>query len=61
MRFERDSSKASANVKKHRVSFEEASTVFYDDLAVQFDDHEHSSSEERFIMLGMSSSDRDES
>jgi uncharacterized protein len=58
MRFEWDSAKASANVKKHHVSFEEAQTVFYDDFAIQFFDGEHSEDEERFIMLGMSSGAR---
>ena len=55
MRFEWDPSKASANLKKHQVSFDEAKSVFFDDFAVQFFDDEHSSNEERFIMLGMSS------
>lgn len=58
MQFEWDLSKASANLKKHKVSFEEARTVFYDDFAVQFFDEEHSSDEERFIMLGMSTEAR---
>ena len=53
--FEWDSSKASANVKKHRISFEEAKSVFYDEFAVQFFDEDHSSEEARFLMLGMSS------
>lgn len=55
MRFDWDSSKAAANLKKHQVSFEEAKTVFFDDFAVQFFDDEHSEDEARFIMLGMSS------
>ena len=55
MQFEWDPSKASANLNKHQVSFDEARTVFFDDFAVQFFDEEHSSDEERFIMLGMSS------
>ncbi len=58
MNFEWDSTKAAANVKKHQVSFEEARSVFYDDCAVQFFDEEHASVEDRFIMLGMSSSAR---
>lgn len=58
MRFEWDPANASANNKKHGVSFEEAQTVFYDDFAVQFFDDEHSTKEDRFIMLGMSSSAR---
>ena len=53
--FEWDTSKAAANLKKHQVSFEDAKSVFYDEFAVQFFDEEHSSEEERFLMLGMSS------
>ena len=55
IKFEWDPPKASANIKKHRVSFEEAKSVFYDEFAVQFFDEEHSSEDERFLMLGMSS------
>jgi hypothetical protein len=56
--FEWDPRKASANFKKHGVSFDEAQSVFYDEHAVQFFDDEHSESEQRFILLGMSSSAR---
>lgn len=52
--FEWDLAKAAANLKKHRISFEEAKSVFYDEFAVQFFDEEHSSEEERFLMLGLS-------
>ena len=55
IRFEWDKTKAASNLRKHGVSFEEAETVFYDDLAVQFFDTEHSSDEERFLLLGMGS------
>lgn len=55
IKFEWDSPKAAANLKKHQVSFDEARSVFYDEFAVQFFDEEHSSDEERFLMLGMSS------
>jgi len=58
MRFEWEPSKASTNLRKHQVSFEEAKSVFFDDFAVQFFDEEHSLDEERFIMLGMSSGAR---
>lgn len=54
IKFEWDQVKASANMKKHGVSFEEAQTVFYDEFAVQFFDDEHSGEEERFLLLGMS-------
>lgn len=55
IKFEWDPAKAALNLKKHGVSFEEARTVFYDELAVQFFDELHSGSEDRFLMLGMSS------
>ena len=55
LKFEWDSPKAVANLKKHQVSFDEAKSVFYDEFAVQFFDKEHSSEEERFLILGMSS------
>lgn len=58
IRFEWDQSKATANQRKHGVSFEEAQSVFYDEFAVQYYDDEHSASEERFILLGMSASAR---
>jgi len=52
--FEWDASKAAANLRKHQVSFDEAKSVFHDEFAVQFFDEEHSSDEDRFLMLGMS-------
>lgn len=58
IRFEWDPPKAAANLRKHRVSFEEAKSVFYDEFAVQFFDDEHSSEEERFLLLGLSSGTR---
>ena len=54
IKFEWHPSKAASNLKKHQVSFEEAQTVFYDELAVQFFDVEHFDDEERFLLLGMS-------
>jgi uncharacterized protein len=54
IRFEWHVRKATENLKKHQISFEEAQTVFYDDFAIQFFDEEHSDDEERFLMLGMS-------
>jgi uncharacterized DUF497 family protein len=47
MRFDWDPAKASINLTKHQVSFDEAKTVFYDDFAVQFFDDDHSTHEER--------------
>ena len=48
IQFEWDNNKNAINKKKHKISFEEASTVFYDDRAILFDDPEHSSEEESF-------------
>jgi uncharacterized protein len=53
--FEWDEAKAIANLKKHQVSFDEAKSIFFDEFGVQFFDADHSSDEERFLMLGMSS------
>jgi len=58
IRFEWDPAKATANVRKHGITFEEAQSVFYDEFAVQFFDDDHSSDEERFLLLGMSSGAR---
>jgi uncharacterized DUF497 family protein len=49
-----DDRKAKQNLKKHRVSFEEASTVFFDENAVEFFDPDHSANEDRYLMLGVS-------
>ena len=54
MEFEWDSSKASENVQKHGVAFQEAATVFGDPLAITFDDPDHSLSEDRHITFGLS-------
>jgi len=53
-KFEWDSAKAESNLKKHGVSFSEASTVFYDELARLISDPDGSNQEERFIILGQS-------
>ena len=58
MRFEWDPVKAASNARKHKVTFEVAKTVFYDDFAIQFFDDEHSFDEDRFLMLGISSDAR---
>ena len=55
IKFDWDPAKAASNLRKHGVSFEEAQSVFYDEFAIQFYDEPHSSVEERFLMLGMSS------
>ncbi|MCR4693156.1 MAG: BrnT family toxin [Firmicutes bacterium] len=52
--FEWDENKNEINIKKHKISFEEAKTVFYDEEALVINDPEHSKEEERFIILGLS-------
>jgi uncharacterized protein len=58
LKFEWDKAKAAANLKKHRVSFDEARTVFDDPLAFIFDDEDHSADEHREIIIGYSSENR---
>ena len=58
LRFEWDKRKAVANERKHGVSFDEARPVFFDERARLIDDPEHSEDEERFILMGLSSSRR---
>jgi len=58
MQFEWNAGKASINLRKHGVSFEEASTVFYDELSATGEDPDHSLGERRFITIGVSSSGR---
>jgi uncharacterized DUF497 family protein len=54
IQFEWDQNKNRANIQKHKISFTEAKTVFYDEKARLIADPEHSNSEDRFIILGMS-------
>ncbi len=56
--FEWDPAKARGNLRSHRVSFEEAATVFGDPLALTYPDPDHSVSEQRFITAGSSSANR---
>jgi uncharacterized protein len=56
--FEWDSQKSRLNFKKHKVSFEEASTVFGDPLSFTINDPIHSQNEERFVTLGLSKKNR---
>lgn len=58
MNFVWDTVKSIANLQKHRVSFEEAETVFNDPLAVTVDDRQHSEREAREIIIGHSDFDR---
>ena len=55
MQYEWDPPKAVLNLRKHGVSFDEAATVFLDQLAVSGTDPDHSLGESRYITFGMSS------
>ncbi|KFL35416.1 MULTISPECIES: BrnT family toxin [unclassified Sulfurospirillum] len=54
MKFEWDNQKALSNIKKHGISFEEASTAFGDFLSLVIEDPAHSKNENRFILIGRS-------
>ena len=54
LRFEWDPSKDRANIKKHGVSFTEASSIFHDPTTLVASDMEHSRDESRFIAVGFS-------
>jgi len=53
MQFDWHPQKAEGNLRKHKVSFEEAMTTFYDENALFMPDPEHSIKEERFLILGL--------
>ena len=54
LNFEWDEEKAKENLKKHRVSFDEATTVFIDPLSITIPDLDHSEDEQRHIDIGSS-------
>jgi len=54
VKFEWHPAKADANIKKHGISFEEAKSVFYDELAIQFYQNDNEEGEDRFLLLGIS-------
>jgi hypothetical protein len=54
MKFEWNIQKAAKNLRKHGVSFSEAATVFGDDLAAIIADPDHSTDEDRYIVIGLS-------
>ena len=54
IRFEWNPQKNTINKSKHGISFEEASTVFYDEEALVRDDPDHSEDEDRFLIIGYS-------
>ena len=58
LRFEWDQRKADSNLRKHGVSFQEATSVFADTLSITIPDPDHSASEARFLDLGLSHRNR---
>ena len=58
LRFEWDERKNLHNQREHGVSFEEAESVFLDDQALLLDDPDHSSREDRFVLVGLSAAVR---
>ena len=54
LQFEWDPNKAASNLRRHKVSFEEAATVFQDRLSVTVADPDHSAEEDRWIIVGLS-------
>jgi len=52
--FEWDEDKAESSLRKHKVTFDEAQTVFLDELSITVPDTEHSEHEVRFRIIGMS-------
>jgi len=53
MEFEWNPDKAVINLRKHNISFQEATTVFDDSLSVTFPDPDHSIGEDRYVIIGM--------
>jgi uncharacterized protein len=58
MEFEWNPEKAVTNLRKHNISFQEATTVFDDSLSVTFPDPDHSIGEARYVIIGMSRSEQ---
>lgn len=58
MQFSWDPKKAASNLRDHGITFEEASSVFGDALAITFDDPDHSESESRLLTFGLSEQGR---
>jgi uncharacterized DUF497 family protein len=58
LNFEWDEEKAKANLKKHRINFDEATTVFSDPFSITINDPDHSVDEQRYIDIGSSGKGR---
>ena len=59
MKFEWDELKNQANIVKHKITFQEAETVFDDERAIELFDEDHSDEEDRFTIIGRSSAFRE--
>jgi uncharacterized protein len=55
MKFEWNTDKAEKNVRKHGISFQEALSIFQDALSLTYADIDHSSDEDRYLIIGLSS------
>ena len=53
MEFEWDDAKAKANLRKHGISFGDATSAFYDALSITIPDPDHSAGEHRFLLIGV--------
>ena len=58
LNFEWDEEKANANLKKHKVSFDEATAIFADPFSITISDIDHSVDEQRYIDIGSSDNGR---
>lgn len=58
IKFDWDNRKAQENLRKHRIDFNEASTVFADSLSITIPDPDHSEGEERWVTMGLSNRHR---
>lgn len=58
LEFEWEPDKAAKNLRKHNVSFQEAATVFGDEMGATVYDPDHSEAEERFLTIGYSNRGR---
>ena len=58
IKFDWDPGKARRNLRKHRIDFNEASTVFADTLSITIPDPDHSEEEERWVTMGLSNRHR---
>lgn len=56
--FEWDEEKENSNFRKHKITFAEGETVFYDPLSLTIPDPDHSTEEHRFIDIGTSNKNR---